>query len=95
MERPELKAREAAYDEQMARLQAMALGELAEDREVSIVVGSLIHPGTMGGLIWVMQEAGLAPAAINDAIADVVVAYVERARLASAGNRSGDGRKAS
>jgi len=83
MERPELKARETAYYEQIARLQAIALGPLAERREVSIVVGSLIHPGTMGGLIWVMQQAGLAPAAINDAIADVVVAYVDRARRAS------------
>jgi AcrR family transcriptional regulator len=90
MERPELKAREAAYFEQMAGLQAMALGPLAEDRQVNIVVGSLIHPGTMGGLIWVMQQAGLAPAAINDAIADVVVAYVDRARRATGdGTRRG------
>jgi len=93
MERPELKAREADYYERMGRLQAIALGQLAEDREVNIVVGSLIHPGTMGGLIWVMQQAGMAPAAINDGIADVVVAYVERAQRASAGTRSGDGRK--
>jgi AcrR family transcriptional regulator len=92
MERPELKAREAAYYEQMGRLQSIALGALADDREVNIVVGSLIHPGTMGGLIWVMQQAGLAPAAINDAIADVVVAYVDRARRAS-GDRSAKGRK--
>jgi len=93
MDRPELKAREADYYQQMARLQAIALGRLAEDREVNIVVGSLIHPGTMGGLIWVMQQAGLAPAAINDAIADVVVAYVDRARRASGAHREGKGRK--
>jgi len=92
IDRPELKAREAAYGEQMARLQSIALGPLAGDRELNIVVGSLIHPGTMGGLIWVMQQAGLAPAAINDAIADVVVAYVDRARRASGGDGSGDGR---
>ena len=93
MQRPELKAREAAYDEQMARLRAMALGPLEGDREVGIVVGSLLHPGTMGGLIWVMQQAGLAPARIHDAIADVVVAYVERARRANADDRSQRGRK--
>jgi AcrR family transcriptional regulator len=93
IERPELKAREAAYYEHMARLQAIALGSLAEDRKVNIVVGSLIHPGTMGGLIWVMQQAGLGPAETNDAIADVVVAYVERARRASTGDRAGTGRK--
>ena len=92
IDRPELKAREAAYSEQMARLQAIALGPLAGDRELNTVVGSLIHPGTMGGLIWVMQQAGLAPAAINAAIADVVVAYVDRARRASGGGGSGDGR---
>jgi AcrR family transcriptional regulator len=80
MGRPELKAREAAYYEQMAHLQALALDGLATNREVNIVVGSLIHPGTMGGLIWVMQQAGLGPAEIDDAIADVVVAYVERVR---------------
>ena len=95
MERPELKAREADYFQRMARLQSMALGPLADDRQVNIVVGSLIHPGTMGGLIWVMQQAGLEPAAINDAIADVVVAYVARARRASADGRSGDGRERS
>ena len=93
MERPELKAREAAYYEHMARLQAMALGPLAEDRDVNIVVGSLIHPGTMGGLIWVMEQAGLASAEISDAIADVVVAYVERARKASEDHRAGKGRE--
>lgn len=82
MERPELQAREAAYYDQMARLQAMALGDLAEDRTVNIVVGSMVHPGTIGGLIWVMEQAGMSPAVIPDAIADVVVAYVGRARAA-------------
>ena len=80
MDRPELKAREAAYGEQMARLQAIALGDLATDREVNIVVGSLIHPGTIGGFSWVLEQAGMGPAEGVDAIADVVVAYVERAR---------------
>jgi hypothetical protein len=84
MERPELKAREAEYDERMRRLQATALGPLAGDREVNIVVGSLIHPGTIGGFIWVMEQAGFKPADTVDAIADVVVAYVERARRAAA-----------
>ena len=92
MERPELKAREAAYYEHMARLHAIALGSLADDREVTIVVGSLIHPGTMGGLIWVMEQAGLPPAEIGEAIADVVVAYVERARRASEDDGAGEGR---
>jgi AcrR family transcriptional regulator len=80
MDRPELKAREAAYDQQLARLQAVALGDLATDREVNIVVGSLIHPGTIGGFSWVLEQAGMGPAEGVDAIADVVVAYVERAR---------------
>jgi AcrR family transcriptional regulator len=82
MERPELKAREAAYYEQMARLQADALGELAADRVVNAIVGSLVHPGTIGGLIWVMQQSGLRPEETPDAVADVVVAYVERAKRA-------------
>ena len=85
MARPELKAREAAYYEQMARLQSIALGDLASNHEANIVVGSLIHPGTIGGFTWVMEQAGFTPAASVDAIADVVVAYVERARRASAG----------
>jgi AcrR family transcriptional regulator len=84
MERPELKAREADYNQQMARLQAIGLGDLAGDPTVNLVVGSMVHPGTIGGLIWVMEQAGMAPAAIPDAIADVVVAYVGRARAASA-----------
>ncbi len=82
MQRPELKAREAEYYEQMARLQALALGDLSTNREVSIVVGSLVHPGTIGGFIWVLEQAGLDPAAIDAAVADVVVAYVDRARRA-------------
>lgn len=90
--RPELKAREAAYYEQMGRLQAIALGSLAEDRDVNVVVGSLIHPGTIGGFIWVMEQAGFGAAESVDAIADVVVAYVERARRAAAGNRARNGR---
>jgi AcrR family transcriptional regulator len=84
MERPELKSREAAYYDQMARLQSIALGDLADDHDVAIVVGSLVHPGTIGGLIWVMEQAGLAPVSIPDAIADVVVAYMERAQTSSA-----------
>jgi AcrR family transcriptional regulator len=92
MDRPELKAREAAYYERMAELQATALGSLAGDREVNVVVGSLIHPGTIGGFQWVMEQAGFGPAESVDAIADVVVAYVERARMAHAGDRAGNGR---
>ena len=78
MERPELKAREAAYNEQVARLQAIALGDLATDRIIGIVVSSMVHPGTIGGLIWVLEQSGMAAAEIPDAIADVVVAYVEK-----------------
>ena len=93
MERPELKAREAAYNEQMARLQAIALGDLAADPRIGTVVGSMVHPGTIGGLIWVLEQSGMPAAEIPDAIADVVVAYVERARRPSADDRAGDGRK--
>jgi AcrR family transcriptional regulator len=82
MQRPELKAREAEYYERVGRLQALALGDQAGNREVNIVVGSLIHPGTIGGWTWVLQQAGLGPAEIDDALADVVVAYVDRARRA-------------
>jgi AcrR family transcriptional regulator len=93
MKRPELQAREAQYYEQMGRLQSIALGSLGQDRETNVVVGSLVHPGTMGGLIWVMEQAGLPPAEINDAIADVVVAYVERARSGRAGSQAREGRE--
>jgi AcrR family transcriptional regulator len=95
MDRPELKAREAQYDERMRELQATALGPLATDRDVNIVVGSLIHPGTIGGFIWVMEQAGFTPAESVDAITDVVVAYVERARNAHARDGRGRGRKGS
>ena len=87
MNRPELKAREAEYYGRMAALQAKALGSLGTDRDVNVVVGSLIHPGTIGGFVWVMEQAGFEPARSVDAIADVVVAYVERARKAHAGVR--------
>ena len=93
MDRPELKAREGQYYAAMAALQARALGDLAADPQVNVVVGSLIHPGTIGGFTWVMEQAGFTPADSVDAIADVVVAYVERARRVSAGTRSGNGRE--
>ena len=92
MDRPELKAREGEYYQGIGRLQAIALGDLASDQEANVVVGSLIHPGTIGGFTWVMEQAGFTPADSVDAIADVVVAYVERARRAPAGDRAGDGR---
>jgi AcrR family transcriptional regulator len=92
MDRPELKAREADYYARMSELQSIALGSLAGNRQVNVVVGSLIHPGTIGGFAWVMEQAGFSSADSVDAIADVVVAYVERARRASA-DRSGEGRE--
>jgi AcrR family transcriptional regulator len=93
MDRPELKAREAEYFDRMARLQAAALGSLSTDREVNVVVGSLIHPGTIGGFMWVMEQAGFGSVQSVDAIADVVVAYVERARSAHARDGRGRGRE--
>jgi AcrR family transcriptional regulator len=95
MDRPELKAREGEYYAAMGRLQAMALGDLAMDRHVNVVVGSLIHPGTIGGFTWVMEQAGFTPAASVEAIADVVVAYVDRVRRARDRHEAGDGRSGS
>jgi len=85
MDRPEMKAREGEYYAAIGRLQGIALGDLAADRDVNVVVGSLVHPGTIGGFTWVMEQAGFTPAASVDAIADVVVAYVERARSGRSG----------
>ena len=51
-----------------------------------------MHPGTIEGFTWVMEQADLTPADSVDAIADIVVAYVERARRAAGGDRSGSWR---
>jgi AcrR family transcriptional regulator len=93
MDRPELKAREADYYAEIGRLQAIALGSLASNPTVNVVVGSLVHPGTIGGFLWVMEQAGFSKAEAVDGVTDVVVAYVDRARRGAADGRTGEGRQ--
>lgn len=87
MQRPELQAREADYWEGLGRLQGAALGpEITGDAEAMATIGALIHPGTLGSLLWVLETAGFAPGDRSRIVGDLVVAYV--ARRGAAGGRT-------
>lgn len=77
MQRPELQAREAEYWAGFGRLQAAAFGpELTGDAEAMATIGALIHPGTLGSLLWVLETAGIPAADRSRVVGDLVVAYV-------------------
>src|SRR4051794_6261263 len=81
MERPELQVREATYWEGLGRLQAAALGPaLATDQIANGLVLSLIHPATIGTVVWSFERVGLGVAEARVAIADLALAYLQRRR---------------
>lgn len=77
MQRPELQAREQVYWSGLGRLQAAALGPgVTSDPEAMAAIGALIHPGTLGTFLWVLETAGLAAGDRARIVGDLVVAYV-------------------
>jgi AcrR family transcriptional regulator len=77
MSRPATQAREAEYYAALGRLQAAALGpELAADPTVQAVVGAVIHPGTLGSVLWALESAGMSADDASRVIEDLVVGYV-------------------
>lgn len=77
MQRPHLKAREADYWVAIGRLQNAALGpELASDPLVQAAVSGMIHPATMGQLLWTLESGGMATADSARVIEDLVVGFV-------------------
>jgi len=87
MERPGLKEQETAYWETLERLQRAALGPAASsDRITMATVSGLLHPATMGALMWQLKTSGLAPDEVVAVLGDLVVGAVARAQDAPATN---------
>ncbi|MBI3751031.1 MAG: TetR/AcrR family transcriptional regulator [Chloroflexi bacterium] len=79
MQRPELQAQEATYWAGLGRLQAAALGPgVTGDPEAMAAIGALIHPGTLGSFLWVLETAGLESEDRGRIVGDLVVAYLNR-----------------
>jgi AcrR family transcriptional regulator len=78
MDRPAARAGEAAYYESLGRLQAAALGpELAADARVQQALGGVLHPGTVGSLLWVLEQSGMAASAADRVVEDLVIGYLQ------------------
>jgi AcrR family transcriptional regulator len=78
MERPAAKAGEATYWASMGRLQAAALGpELAADMAVQQAIGGVLHPGTVGALLWALEQAGMSADAADRVLEDLVVGFMQ------------------
>ena len=83
MQRPELRVLEARYNDTIARLRAAAVGHLiGDDRLTNATVDALIHPATLGALIWVLQTSGLSLDEVVDVAGNLVVPIVMRAHAA-------------
>lgn len=79
MQRPALRAREATYWEGLARLQAAALGpDLMADPVAVAAIGALIHPGTLGSMLWVLESSGIEPEERAVVVADLALAFLDR-----------------
>ena len=77
MERPAVKAQEAAYYERIGRLQAAALGpDLAADAAVQAAVGAVLYPGTMGAMLWILETAGTSPEEATRVVEDMVIGFL-------------------
>jgi AcrR family transcriptional regulator len=77
MDRPSAKAAEAAYWSGLAELQSNALGPaLGSDQEVQQAMGALLHPGTMGTLLWVLEQAGVTAEEADRMVEDYVIGFL-------------------
>lgn len=85
MGRPAFQAREAQYFAALGRLQAAALGpRLAGDPAVQARLGALVHPGTVGSILWALETAGVRGDEASRVIEDLVVGYLRERGRASA-----------
>lgn len=83
MQRPVAAAREADYFAAISRLQNAALGpKLADDPLVKAAVGGVIHPATMGQLLWTLESGGMTPEVSARVIEDLVLGFVARHQAA-------------
>jgi len=77
MERPSVKAGEAVFWTALGKLQEVALGpELAGDMSVQQTLGSVLHPGTMGSLLWALEQSGMPAAEADRVVEDLVIGFL-------------------
>ena len=77
LERPVVKAREMEYWTALARLQAAVLGpDLAADANLQTAIGAVIHPATMGSMLWQLEQGGASPDRAARIVEDFVLGYV-------------------
>jgi AcrR family transcriptional regulator len=74
MDRPDLQARERDFWVIAARLQAAALGDVANDRIVAATLGTLTHAWTFGTL----RSSGLSLDEAIEVVADLVLDTIRR-----------------
>ncbi|HKB28387.1 MAG TPA: TetR/AcrR family transcriptional regulator [Candidatus Limnocylindrales bacterium] len=79
MQRPELQALETQYNVTIGRLQAAALGQVVgDDRMANGTANALIHPATLGALIWTLQSSGFSLDEVIDVAGNLMVTVLER-----------------
>jgi AcrR family transcriptional regulator len=77
MGRASAQAGEAEYWTSLGRLQAAALGpELAADLQVQQAIGGVLHPGSMGSILWALEQTGMSAEAATQVVEDLVVGYL-------------------
>lgn len=77
LERPVVKAREAEYWAALGRLQSEALGpDLAANATLQTAIGAVIHPATMGSLLWQLEQGGVVGDDASRIVEDVVLGFV-------------------
>jgi AcrR family transcriptional regulator len=77
LERPVVKARETEYWTALSRLQSAALGsDLAADANLQTAIGAVIHPATMGSMLWQLEQGGVGPDRAARIVEDLVLGYV-------------------
>jgi AcrR family transcriptional regulator len=90
MQRPGLQAREADYWAGFGRLQAAALGpETVADPIAMAAIGALIHPGTLGSFLWLLEGSGIDAEERSRIVADLALAYLDRRADRRADHRAG------
>jgi AcrR family transcriptional regulator len=78
-DRPAYQAGEAQYFDGLGRLQTAALGPaLADDTETQAVIGAIVHPGTVGSLLWALEATGVTGDDAVRVVEDLVVGYLRQ-----------------
>lgn len=90
--RPAYQAGESEYFGAFARLQAAALGpELSGDPEIQRAIGAVVHPGTVGTMLWVLESGGASAEEATRTVEDLVIGYLRERGVARSPSRRASG----